>query len=74
MCLTAHRAFLFGAGTAFGTFNAVYGVAWFLGSLAMGLLYDQSLTALVVFGLTMQVSAAAIFFRLRGPLRAAAGG
>jgi MFS family permease len=59
-------------GTAFGTFNAVYGVMWFFGSLAMGWLYDQSLTMLVVFGLTMQVAAAAIFFRLRGPLRAAA--
>jgi len=59
-------------GTAFGVFNAVYGVAWFAGSLAMGWLYDQSLTALVVFGLVMQISAAAIFFWLRGPLRAAA--
>ena len=42
------------------------------GSLAMGWLYDQSLTALVVFGLAMQICAAAIFFWLRGPLRAAA--
>jgi len=25
-------------GTAFGAFNGVYGVAWFLGSAAMGLL------------------------------------
>ena len=59
-------------GTAFGTFNAVYGVTWFFGSRVMGWLYDQSLTSLVVFGLVMQISAAAIFFRLREPLRAAA--
>ena len=30
-------------GSAFGAFNGVYGVAWFLGSVAMGLLYDRSL-------------------------------
>jgi len=33
-------------GSAFGTFNGVYGVMWFLGSTAMGLMYDHSLAAL----------------------------
>ena len=37
-------------GTAFGTFNGVYGVAWFLGSAAMGWLYGISIIALVTFG------------------------
>jgi MFS family permease len=59
-------------GTAFGAFNGVYGVAWFLGSAVMGLLYDHSLVALVVFGVAMQLAAAALFFRLRHPLAAAA--
>lgn len=58
-------------GSAFGAFNAVYGVAWFLGSAAMGLLYDHSLVALVVFGVLAQLSAAILFFRLRKPLAAA---
>ena len=37
-------------GTAFGAFNAAYGVLWFLGSVTMGLLYDFSLLALVILG------------------------
>jgi MFS family permease len=58
-------------GTAFGAFNGVYGIMWFLGSATMGFLYDRSLITLVVFGVTAQVIAAIIFFRLRGPLAAA---
>lgn len=30
-------------GTAFGAFNAVYGLAWFVGSALLGTLYEQSL-------------------------------
>jgi predicted MFS family arabinose efflux permease len=59
-------------GTAFGAFNGVFGVMWFAGSVVMGLLYDRSLVALVVFGLAFQVTAAALFFWLRRPLAAAA--
>ena len=33
--------------SAFGIFSAVYGIAWFLGSAALGGLYDVSLTGLV---------------------------
>jgi MFS family permease len=55
-------------GSAFGAFNGVYGVMWFLGSLTMGLLYSRSLPALVAFGIVAQVGAAAMFFRLRGML------
>jgi MFS family permease len=59
-------------GSAFGAFNAVYGVLWFLGSVSMGLLYDYSLIALVVFGIVAQLAAAAMFFWLQWPLRHAA--
>jgi MFS family permease len=59
-------------GTAFGTFNGAYGVAWFAGSAAMGLLYAISIPALVVFGVAAQLLAAAMFFRLRAPLAMAA--
>jgi len=55
-------------GTAFGAFNAAYGVLWFLGSVTMGVLYDFSLVALVVFGIGAQVAAAALFIWLRRPL------
>jgi hypothetical protein len=55
-------------GGAFGAFNGVYGVMWFLGSVTMGLLYSRSLVALVVFGMVVQLGGAALFFRLRGML------
>ncbi len=60
-------------GGAFGAFNGVYGVAWFLGSAAMGLLY-RSLVALVVFGVLAQLAAAMLLWWLRKPLAAAAVG
>jgi MFS family permease len=59
-------------GTAFGAFNGVYGVAWFLGSAAMGMLYDHSIPALVVFGLVTQAAAAVMFFGLRKQIAVAA--
>ena len=55
-------------GTAFGTFNGVYGVAWFAGSSIMGVLYGFSITALVAFGVITQLVAAGMFFALRRPL------
>ncbi|HYA17946.1 MAG TPA: MFS transporter [Bryobacteraceae bacterium] len=55
-------------GAAFGVFNGVFGVAWFLGSAVMGLLYAYSLPALVFFGAAAQFAAAAFFFRLRTQL------
>jgi MFS family permease len=58
-------------GSAFGAFNGVYGVMWFLGSATMGLLYDHSVLALVVFGVLAQLASAVLFFRLRAPLATA---
>ena len=55
-------------GTAFGIFNGVQGVLWFLGSATMGILYGYSLLALVVFGILAQGIAAVIFLWLRGSL------
>lgn len=52
-------------GTAFGAFNAAYGVMWFLGSVMMGVLYDFSLVALVVLGMVAQLAAAVVFVWLR---------
>ncbi len=44
-------------GTAFGTYNAAYGLLWFIGSSIMGLLYDYSLIALVSFSVVAQLFA-----------------
>jgi MFS family permease len=59
-------------GSAFGAFNGVFGIAWFLGSATMGLLYTHSLIGLVVFGAVAQLISAVMFFRLRAPLAEAA--
>jgi hypothetical protein len=58
-------------GSAFGAFNGVFGVMWFLGSLVMGLLYAHSLAGLVAFGVLAQLGAAVMFFRLRRDLQSA---
>ena len=36
-------------GSAYGVFNAGYGLFWFLGSAAMGIFYDVSIPALIAF-------------------------
>lgn len=43
--------------TAFGVFDTGFGIAWFLGSATMGLLYDRSIIALVVFSVVAQFAA-----------------
>lgn len=53
-------------GTAFGVFNAAYGMAWFVGSLVMGRLYDGAgPAALVVFGVVAQMCAILVFLWFR---------
>jgi MFS family permease len=49
-------------GRAFGIFNGVYGILWFAGSAAMGLLFGVSLAAVVAFGMAAQAAAAAGFW------------
>ncbi len=41
-------------GFAYGIFNTIYGVSWFLGSALMGILYDISILYLVFFSVIMQ--------------------
>jgi predicted MFS family arabinose efflux permease len=48
--------------TGFGLFYTGYGLAWFLGSAAMGLLYDKSLISLIVFSMLSQLAALPVFF------------
>jgi MFS family permease len=48
-------------GSAYGFFNAGYGVAWFLGSVTLGALYDISLPALIAFSVVAQVASVPLF-------------
>ena len=43
--------------SAFGLFTAAYGLFWFLGSAAIGILYDQSVAATVVFCVAVELTA-----------------
>ncbi len=45
-----------GRAFAFGVFNAIYGVCWFVGSSVMGALYDRSVLALVIFSVVVQLA------------------
>jgi predicted MFS family arabinose efflux permease len=47
--------------SAYGIFTAGYGVAWFLGSAAIGMLYDRSLPATIAFCVTLQLAAVPLF-------------
>lgn len=47
--------------TAFGLFTAAYGFFWFLGSAAIGFLYDLSPLAAIAFCVTTELAAAPIF-------------
>ncbi len=42
---------------AFAVFSAVYGIAWFLGSALMGVLYDVSLNLVVAVGIFAELAA-----------------
>lgn len=48
-------------GTGFGLFYTGFGVAWFIGSAAMGFLYDRSLITLIIFSVVCQLAALPTF-------------
>lgn len=49
-------------GSAYGVFNAAFGLAWFLGSMLMGFLYEISIFGLVIFSMAAQLIAAVFLF------------
>lgn len=51
-------------GTAYGLLNSGYGLAWFLGSVLLGVLYDLSLPALIAFSMTAQLAAVPLLWRV----------
>ena len=52
-------------GRAYGVFFAAFGVAWWLGSWAMGALYDRSLVGLVMLSVIAQVGAVPVFWGMK---------
>jgi len=48
-------------GAAYGTFQAIFGCAWFAGSAFMGALYEISLPALAAVSTGLQLAAVALF-------------
>jgi len=48
--------------TAFWVFDTGFNFAWFVGSAAMGWLYDRSVPALVCFSFPLQVAALTVLF------------
>ena len=55
--------------TGFGLFYAGYGIAWFIGSAIMGLLYDKSLLTVIVFPSSFNLSHCLSWFGEDGPKR-----
>ncbi|NEQ27693.1 MAG: MFS transporter [Microcoleus sp. SIO2G3] len=51
-------------GAAFGLFYVGYGMAWFAGSVAMGLLYDRTLVGLVGLAVVAQLAAVAVLYHV----------
>ena len=49
-------------GTAFGLFHAIFGVAWFIGSAVLGIIYDHSVVGVAVLSLVLQLLAVPILF------------
>ncbi len=52
-------------GTAFGLFDAGFGIAWFAGSWLMGILYGKSIAAVVIFSVALQLISLPIFLLVK---------
>ena len=60
----AHRVPAHRRASAYGLFTAGYGVAWFAGSVVIGVLYQWSIAAMVLFCLLCQIAAVPLFSRV----------
>jgi MFS family permease len=47
---------------AYGVFNAGFGLAWFAGSVLLGVLYDRSIDTLVAVSVILQLASLPLFF------------
>ena len=55
--------------TAYGVFNAGFGLYWFFGSAIMGWLYDQSIFNVIVFSVVTQLAAIPLLLMIKRPMR-----
>jgi MFS family permease len=51
--------------SAYGIFNAAFGLFWFLGSLVMGLLYDISVPAVILVSFALQLGSVPVLLWVR---------
>ena len=51
--------------SAYGIFNATFGLFWFLGSLLMGILYDFSVPAVMVCSVALQLASVPVLLGMR---------
>jgi MFS family permease len=51
--------------SAYGIFNAVFGLFWFLGSLLMGVLYDYSMPAVILTSVVLQLASIPVLLGMR---------
>jgi MFS family permease len=56
--------------SAFGVFNTAFGVAWFLGSLALGWAYERSLWGMVALSVCLQLAGLPLLFAACRPIPA----
>jgi MFS family permease len=42
-------------GTAFGLFHTMFGIAWFIGSALLGIMYDHSVVGVAILSLVLQL-------------------
>jgi predicted MFS family arabinose efflux permease len=54
-----------------GVFNAIYGTAWFAGSVLLGVLYDVNPLYTVIAALVLQLVACPLLWSLRSSPRSA---
>lgn len=52
-------------GTAYGIFNSIFGLFWFLGSALMGFLYNLHIFYLVVFSLLIQIASIPLLLAIK---------
>jgi MFS family permease len=52
-------------GAAYGIFNTAYGILWFAGSSAIGILYGRSLASAVIFAMAAQLAAVPLLLIVR---------
>lgn len=56
-------------GSGYGIFSTGYGLFWFLGSAALGFLYDRSIMAVVIFSMACQLFAVPLLSLVRSKMK-----